>query len=129
MKGEMFMSVFSLRTMILLGIAVISLIVLAVIVIVVVVAVSRSNKRNSQYNIQEAVTPQQAEIRKSLGETLRELRSERNMTQEFVAESLGISRQAVSKWENGSSEPSTTNLIAIAKLYGIEPEELLKKLI
>ena len=129
MKGEMFMSVFSLRTMILLGIAVISLIVLAVIVIVVVVAVSRSNKRNSQYNIQETVTPRQAEIRKSLGETLRELRSERNMTQEFVAESLGISRQAVSKWENGSSEPSTTNLIAIAKLYGIEPEELLKKLI
>ena len=51
------------------------------------------------------------------------------MTQEFVAESLGVSRQAVSKWENGSSEPSTSNLIAIAKLYEIPPEELLKKLI
>ena len=54
---------------------------------------------------------------------------EKNMTQEFVAESLGISRQAVSKWENGTSEPSTSNLIAIAKLYEVAPEELLKKLI
>ena len=33
------------------------------------------------------------------------------------------------KWENGSSEPSTTNLIAIGKLYEIPPEELLKKLV
>lgn len=39
------------------------------------------------------------------------------MTQEFVAETLGVSRQAVSKWENGTSEPNTTNLIALSKLY------------
>ena len=68
-------------------------------------------------------------MRKSLGEILKELRSEHGMTQEFVAESLGVSRQAVSKWENGTSEPSTSNLIAIAKLFEIPPEELLKKLI
>ena len=49
------------------------------------------------------------------------------MTQEFVAERLGVSRQAVSKWENGSSEPSTSNLLALSKLYGISPEELLKQ--
>ncbi|HHX77896.1 MAG TPA: helix-turn-helix transcriptional regulator, partial [Firmicutes bacterium] len=39
------------------------------------------------------------------------------MTQEFVAETIGVSRQAVSKWESGSSDPSTTNLMALAKLF------------
>lgn len=47
------------------------------------------------------------------------------MTQEFVAESLGVSRQAVSKWENGTSDPSTSNLCALARLYGVPVEELL----
>ena len=50
------------------------------------------------------------------------------MTQEFVAEQLGVSRQAVSKWENGTSDPSTTNLLALAKLFGISPEELLRSI-
>lgn len=45
-------------------------------------------------------------IIKSLSEALRENRSRCKMTQEFVAESLGVSRQAVSKWENGSSNPA-----------------------
>ena len=49
------------------------------------------------------------------------------MTQEFVAESLGVSRQAVSKWESGASDPSTTNLLALAKLFGVSAEELLKE--
>ena len=48
------------------------------------------------------------------------------MTQEFVAESLGVSRQAVSKWENDTSDPSTSNLLAIAKLFGVSAAELLK---
>ena len=48
------------------------------------------------------------------------------MTQEFVAESIGVSRQAVSKWENGTSDPSTANLFSLAKLYGVRAEELLK---
>ncbi len=49
------------------------------------------------------------------------------MTQEFVAEYLEVSRQAVSKWEGGTSDPSTPNLMALAKLFGIDPEELLKE--
>lgn len=49
------------------------------------------------------------------------------MTQEFVAESLGVSRQAVSKWESGASDPSTINLMALAKLFGVSAEELLKE--
>lgn len=65
-------------------------------------------------------------VRKSLAEELRENRLRCKMTQEFVAETLGVSRQAVSKWENGSSDPSPSNLIALAKLYGISAEELLR---
>ena len=49
------------------------------------------------------------------------------MTQEFVAETLGVSRQAVSKWESGASDPSTTNLMALSKLFGVETESLLKE--
>ena len=57
---------------------------------------------------------------RSLGEALKAHRTEKQMTQEFVAETLGVSRQAVS-----TSDPSTSNLCALAKLYGIPVEELL----
>ena len=63
---------------------------------------------------------------KSLGESLKENRLRCKMTQEFVAETLGVSRQAVSKWENGTSDPNTTNLIALSRLYKGTPEDLLK---
>jgi glycerophosphoryl diester phosphodiesterase len=43
----------------------------------------------------------------------------------FVAYKLGVSRQAVSKWENGTSFPSTSNLLSLAKLYNIPAEELI----
>lgn len=49
------------------------------------------------------------------------------MTQEFVAERLGVSRQAVSKWESGVSDPSTSNLFALAKLYEVSVEELIRE--
>jgi DNA-binding XRE family transcriptional regulator len=74
------------------------------------------------------VRKEKAETRKSLGEALAGHRTRCKMTQEFVAESLGVSRQAVSKWENGTSDPSTSNLLAAAKLYGISAEELLKEI-
>ena len=73
------------------------------------------------------VTPETARTRKSLGEVLKKHRTDSGMTQEFVAQALGISRQAVSKWENGTSEPTTTNLIALAKLFGVAPEDLLQE--
>ena len=68
------------------------------------------------------------EVRKSLGEVIKDNRIRCSMTQEFVAEQLGVSRQAVSKWENGTSDPSTTNLLALAKLFGVSPEELLRSI-
>ena len=64
--------------------------------------------------------------KKSLGENIKAHREECKMTQEFVAEAIGVSRQAVSKWENGSSDPSTSNLIALAKLFNVAPEDLIK---
>ena len=70
---------------------------------------------------------QESEIlRRSLGEVLKDHRMRCSMTQEFVAEALGVSRQAVSKWENGTADPSTSNLLKLAKLYGITPEELVR---
>lgn len=72
------------------------------------------------------VRAEKKEIIKSLAETLKENRIRCKMTQEFVSEAIGVSRQAVSKWENGSSDPSTSNLIALANLYGVSAEELLK---
>ena len=69
---------------------------------------------------------EQIAVKRSLGETIRAHRTRCEMTQEFVAESLGISRQAVSKWEKGQSEPSTSNLLALAKLFGVSAAELLE---
>ena len=67
-------------------------------------------------------------IKKTLGETLKEYRINNKMTQEFVAESLGVSRQAVSKWESGATEPSTSNLIALSKLYKVSADEILRNI-
>ena len=63
--------------------------------------------------------------KKDFGEKLKQLRLNANLTQEYVAQSLDVSRQAVSKWENGSVRPSTNNLIALAKLYNIDVETLI----
>ena len=79
-----------------------------------------------KYINSQDVRKKKSETRKSLGEVLKKYRTDNKMTQEFVAESLGVSRQAVSKWEQGTSEPSTSNMIALAKLYGVTPEESLK---
>lgn len=73
------------------------------------------------------VRKEKSAVCKSLGEALKEHRIRCQMTQEFVAERLGVSRQAVSKWENGTSDPSTSNLLALAKLYGVSAEELLRE--
>lgn len=56
---------------------------------------------------------------------LQKLRKEKGYSQEQLADALGISRQAVSKWERAESSPDTDNLICLAKLYGISLDELL----
>ena len=56
---------------------------------------------------------------------LYELRKKNNLSQEEVADKLGISRQSVSKWERAESSPDTDNLIELAKLYNVSLDELL----
>lgn len=85
-------------------------------------------KALKKYISSKEVREEKKVIKKSLGEELKENRLRCKMTQEFVSETLGVSRQAVSKWENGTSDPSTSNLLALAKLYGISAGELLNSI-
>lgn len=75
----------------------------------------------------EAKRPELKAERASLGEVIRARREACGMTQELVAQKLGVSRQAVGKWESGKSEPSTTNLMALAELFGTDAAELLRE--
>lgn len=54
-----------------------------------------------------------------------ELRKAYGYSQEALSEKLGVSRQAISKWERGESSPDTDNLIALAEVYGLSLDELL----
>ena len=81
-----------------------------------------------KYLNSEPQRKEQQILRKSLGEVLKEHRTRCTMTQEFVAEAMGVSRQAVSKWENGTADPSTSNLLKLADLYGVAPEELIRSI-
>ncbi len=56
---------------------------------------------------------------------LREYRRASGYSQEELAEKLGVSRQAVSKWERAEASPDTDNLIALAALYGVTIDELI----
>lgn len=56
---------------------------------------------------------------------LYELRKKQGLSQEELAEKLGVSRQAVSKWERSEASPDTDNLIALAKLYNLSLDELI----
>ena len=62
----------------------------------------------------------------TLGEKLSKLRKQSNITQEQLAERLGVSRQAISKWESDASYPETDKLIQIGKLYHCSMDYLLK---
>lgn len=54
-----------------------------------------------------------------LGEKLRTLRKSADMTQEQLADILGMSYQAVSRWENGTTYPDLELIPALAKLFGV----------
>lgn len=60
----------------------------------------------------------------SIGEKLYNHRKNAGFSQEELAEKIGVSRQAVSKWERDESSPDTNNLIALAKLYNISLDDL-----
>ena len=60
-----------------------------------------------------------------LGENLLNLRKINGFSQEDVAEKIGVSRQAVAKWENGTTSPDIANCVALARLYNVTVDELL----
>ena len=59
-----------------------------------------------------------------IGNQIKELRIRKNVKQEDVAEYLGVSAQAVSKWETGASTPDITLLPNIAMYFGVSIDEL-----
>lgn len=120
--------------------ALIALFICAVIAVVIVIIVSARKPKTTtsdqsftppvpcenkqQTTSQQSIGENQTQ-KLTLGEVIKQHRIRCGMTQEFVAESLDVTRQAVSKWETDSSEPSTSNLLALAKLFGISAAELL----
>lgn len=60
----------------------------------------------------------------SLGENIRQFRQAAHLSQEKVAELVGVSRQAVTKWEKDQSEPSCDNLMRLAEVLGVTPAQL-----
>lgn len=111
---------FALKTILVMLLIVIPMLVLGGYLLVLIIRALRKYINSSNVRAEKSI------MKQSLGEAIREHRVRCNMTQEFVAESLGVSRQAVSKWENGTADPSTSNLLALAKLFGISAEELLR---
>ena len=65
-------------------------------------------------------------MEKTIGKKLYDLRKQSGFTQDYVAEKLGVSAQAVSKWENDIACPDIMTLPNIANLYGISIDELFK---
>lgn len=62
-----------------------------------------------------------------IGSKLKEARLKTELTQEMVAEEIGISRQTVSNWENGKSYPDIVSLIRLSDLYSLTLDELVKE--
>ena len=60
----------------------------------------------------------------NIGERIMALRKEKNISQTELAKRLNVSRQAVSKWEQGTSSPDTDRLIQLAEILGTEVEYL-----
>ena len=60
----------------------------------------------------------------NIGNKIRELRKQRGITQEQLAESIGISFQAVSKWENNIALPDITLVPVLASYFGVSMDEL-----
>ena len=62
----------------------------------------------------------------TFGERLQALRQRAGMSQDALAERLGVSRQAVSRWERDETMPETDKVIALAELFGVTTDYLLR---
>lgn len=61
-----------------------------------------------------------------LSERLPELRKQKNISQEELANAIGVSRQAVSKWESGQSNPELDNIVSLSDYFGVTTDCILK---
>ncbi len=59
------------------------------------------------------------------GDNLRSLRKSKKISQEYLAEKIGVSRQSVSKWETGESYPEMTNILALCKIFHCNINDLI----
>lgn len=62
----------------------------------------------------------------SLGQQLKKFRESQNLSQEDVAKKIGVTRQAVYKWENDKSYPDIDNLIILSEFYNVTLDDLIK---
>ena len=60
----------------------------------------------------------------ALGENIRKWREELRLSQGYVAEQIGVSRQAVSKWENDTGMPDVSQIIPLATIFGVSTDVL-----
>lgn len=65
------------------------------------------------------------EVGMKFDENLRNLRKEKSFSQEYLAEIMNVSRQTISKWENGTAMPDLKRITELAKLFDISVDELL----
>ena len=63
---------------------------------------------------------------KKVGQFLKELRKEKGITQEELAEKLGVSGRTVSRWETGTNMPDISLLVEIADFYEVDVRELIE---
>jgi len=63
-------------------------------------------------------------MKETMGQIIRRLRKERNLTQEELAEQLGVTFQAVSKWENDTGMPDISQIVPLARMFGVSTDVL-----
>ena len=62
--------------------------------------------------------------RKMFSQNLQKIRSEKNLSQEQLADKIGVSRQTISAWESGKASPELDKITAISKLFSVSIDEL-----
>ena len=81
----------------------------------------------SATGINNIILPMKEENRMNLSDNLKKIRKEHNLSQEQLAESLGVSRQAVSKWESGGAYPEMDKVLQICKMFNVNIDDLLNQ--
>lgn len=83
-------------------------------------------RRRFEYTGEKAVKDMETKSMETK-DILLQLRTKAGLSQDELAERMFVTRQAVSRWERGASDPSTSNLLTLAKLFNTTAEELLRE--